>query len=53
MASLAREFPGLATFSTLSPVPGFRAWLLALLAKVRGSPPSLCCKDGYEATIVL
>jgi len=33
VASLAAEFPSLSTFSTLSPVPGFRAWLLVLLTK--------------------
>ena len=40
VASLAREFPALATFSTLSPIPGFRAWLLLLLTKAaRGEAP--------------
>lgn len=32
---LARVFPGLGTFATLSPVPGFRSWL-ANLARSRG-----------------
>src|SRR5579885_2437733 len=31
--SLAAELPGLKTFATLSPIPGFRAWLDARLAK--------------------
>jgi malonyl-CoA decarboxylase len=31
--TLAREFPGLTTFATLSPVPGFMAWLEAALAE--------------------
>ncbi len=30
---LRQEFPGLKTFSTLSPVPGFRKWLDARLAE--------------------
>jgi len=29
-SQLARELPGLDTFATLSPVPGFRAWLATL-----------------------
>jgi malonyl-CoA decarboxylase len=29
---LGREFPNLKTFATLSPIPGFRAWLTELLA---------------------
>jgi Malonyl-CoA decarboxylase C-terminal domain len=33
---LLREFPGLETLATLSPVPGFRAWLEVRLQKVRG-----------------
>ena len=33
VAMLAREFPRLKTFCTLSPVPGFRAWLAARLAE--------------------
>ncbi len=33
---LAREMPQLKTFATLSPVPGFRAWLDPLIAKGAG-----------------
>ena len=36
-ADLARELPGLKTFSTLSPIPGFAAWLREALAKPDGS----------------
>ncbi|HEX7004606.1 MAG TPA: malonyl-CoA decarboxylase [Trueperaceae bacterium] len=32
---LARQHPGLRTFVTLSPIPGFRRWLLAALAEGR------------------
>jgi malonyl-CoA decarboxylase len=37
VAMLAREFPRLKTFCTLSPVPGFRAWLAARLAASEGA----------------
>jgi len=30
---LARQFPGLSTFATLSPIPGFRSWLKGLTAE--------------------
>ena len=30
MVELAQELPGLKTFATLSPIPGFRAWLASL-----------------------
>ncbi|MCG8510348.1 MAG: malonyl-CoA decarboxylase [Rhodospirillales bacterium] len=30
---LAHEFPGIKTFATLSPIPGFRTWLDATLSK--------------------
>ena len=33
VTELVREFPGLKTFSTLSPLPGFRGWLLDALSK--------------------
>jgi len=33
VANLALEFPNLNTFSTLSPIPGFRSWLLLTLSK--------------------
>ena len=33
VANLALEFPDLNTFSTLSPIPGFRSWLLLTLSK--------------------
>ena len=33
VVELAHELPGLKTFATLSPVPGFRAWLNALAGK--------------------
>eukprot|EP00092_Neocalanus_flemingeri_P018301 GFUD01019808.1.p1 GENE.GFUD01019808.1~~GFUD01019808.1.p1 ORF type:complete len:555 (-),score=121.10 GFUD01019808.1:174-1838(-) len=33
VVSLKREFPNLKTFSTLSPIPGFRAWLALELTK--------------------
>jgi malonyl-CoA decarboxylase len=36
-ADLARELPGLRTFSTLSPVPGFAAWLREALARPDGT----------------
>ncbi|MFM9967361.1 MAG: malonyl-CoA decarboxylase, partial [Burkholderiales bacterium] len=35
---LGREFPKLKTFSTLSPIPGFRAWLTAEAGKKDGEP---------------
>jgi malonyl-CoA decarboxylase len=35
---LGREFPRLKTFSTLSPVPGFRAWLREALPELSASP---------------
>ena len=37
VASLALEFPNLNTFSTLSPIPGFRSWLLLILSKAASS----------------
>ena len=33
---LAQEFPGLRTFATLSPLPGFRKWLDGILRKEEG-----------------
>jgi malonyl-CoA decarboxylase len=33
VAELSRDFPRIKTFATLSPVPGFRVWLDATLAK--------------------
>ena len=33
VARLVEEFPNLKTFATLSPIPGFRSWLLELLTK--------------------
>ena len=33
VARLLAEFPSLETFATLSPIPGFRSWLLELLTK--------------------
>lgn len=35
---LGREFPRLKTFSTLSPVPGFRAWLQEAMPELSASP---------------
>lgn len=36
-SELAQTFPGLDTFATLSPVPGFRSWLADLARADRGS----------------
>lgn len=38
---LRRELPNLKTFATLSPVPGFRAWLTATLGRDEGAPLDL------------
>jgi malonyl-CoA decarboxylase len=35
---LGRQFPRIGTFATLSPVPGFRAWLTGLAETLRGKP---------------
>ena len=37
---LGREFPRVKTFATLSPIPGFRAWLTALEPKWRDVDPT-------------
>lgn len=39
VAELAREFPNLKTFATLSPIPGFAAWLKDRIAA--DAPPAL------------
>lgn len=59
VAELTRDFPELKTFATLSPVPGFRVWLDALLektpAEAKGLPgldkiaAYLGAKDGVQA----
>ena len=36
-SQLTREFPGLDTFATLSPIPGFRSWLATLARSHSGS----------------
>ncbi len=56
---LAREFKGLKTFATLSPIPGFRAWLDGVLAaegegvmaagEARALAEHAGCDDGAEA----
>jgi malonyl-CoA decarboxylase len=40
---LGREFPRLKTFATLSPVPGFRAWLSEAAASQAARLPDLSC----------
>ncbi|MGZ8265214.1 MAG: malonyl-CoA decarboxylase [Burkholderiales bacterium] len=35
---LGQEFPRIKTFATLSPIPGFRAWLTDALADVKATP---------------
>jgi malonyl-CoA decarboxylase len=35
---LGQEFPRIKTFATLSPVPGFRAWLAAAAPRLAGTP---------------
>ena len=37
VVELAQELPGLRTFATLSPVPGFRAWLASLVEESEGA----------------
>ena len=37
VVELAQELPGLRTFATLSPVPGFRAWLASLAEDSEGA----------------
>ena len=43
MHELGREFPRLKTFATLSPVPGFRAWLDSLVLDEPSKLPDLAC----------
>ena len=38
VAELSRELPRLKTFATLSPIPGFRAWLKDSAADLAGTP---------------
>ncbi len=45
VTELARELPNLKTFATLSPVPGFRVWLEATLAK---APETLDAIPGLD-----
>ena len=40
---LGREFPRLKTFATLSPVPGFRAWLDTVVSDEPSKLPDLAC----------
>jgi len=40
---LGREFPRLKTFATLSPVPGFRAWLDTVIRDAGAKLPDLSC----------
>ncbi len=37
VVELAQELPGLKTFATLSPLPGFRAWLASLVEESEGA----------------
>lgn len=46
---LIRELPGLRTFATLSPVPGFRPWLERQLAERRAEPAAAA--DGEASTL--
>jgi malonyl-CoA decarboxylase len=48
---LRRELPKLKTFATLSPVPGFRAWLTATLAKDESVPVDLWDR-GLDAALI-
>ena len=52
---LGREFPRLKTFATLSPVPGFRAWLASIARGRAVSVPDLARldeRDWFENTAV-
>jgi len=52
---LGREFPRLKTFATLSPVPGFRAWLAGITRGHAVSVPDLARldeRDWFENTAV-
>ena len=44
---LGREFPRLKTFATLSPIPGFRKWLISEAAKLDGQA------EGNQITVLL
>ena len=45
---LGREFPRLKTFATLSPVPGFRAWLAGIARDYAVSVPDLARLDEHD-----
>ena len=49
-AEISRELPRLSTFTTLSPTPGFAAWLKRQLAQ--DSPPALAAEDRAVLTAV-
>jgi len=52
--SLKKEFPHLNTFSTLSPIPGYRAWLVMELAKAgRGESTPLSASEVTQLQNVL
>jgi malonyl-CoA decarboxylase len=42
---LKDEFPDMNQFSTLSPIPGFRAWLLAMLQAVKKGESKIFTKS--------
>lgn len=46
---LAREFPTLRTFATLSPIPGFRAWLANVLEDQEGTLLSPADREALRA----
>ena len=46
---LSREFPRLKLFCTLSPLPGFSAWLNRQLKRGEADPPCACAGAGVES----
>ena len=53
VASLQTEFPSMDTFSTLSPIPGFRSWLLMeLSSSVRDNNSLLTSQETQELKTV-
>ena len=49
VTNLRLEFPHINTFSTLSPIPGFRAWLFLELTKASRGEPSPLLPEEVEA----
>ena len=49
--SLKEEFPGMNTFSTLSPIPGFRNWLLAKIQSAKRGECQTLLKPEEEESL--